>query len=104
MPDLFKEIIPSILQTKTNVFEEETDYKDYNPFIINRSLSYHLDCIFYVNEMNINHHIDKDVTLTRSILCDGDSIGVGCTKVDQLIVHTYNKRVSYRSPVVEGIC
>jgi len=52
MTDLFKEIIPSILQTKKNILENE---KDYNSFIVNRALSYHMDCILYANEMNKNH-------------------------------------------------
>lgn len=50
MTDLFKEILPSILQTKKDVLENESDYK---PFIINRSLSYHMDCILYANQMNM---------------------------------------------------
>lgn len=60
MPDLFKEIIPSILQTKNNVFENE-NYKDYTPFIINRALSYHLDCLPYVAEMCLLSNLDKDM-------------------------------------------
>lgn len=52
MPDLFKEIIPSILQTKENVIRDEIDLKDYKPFLVNRALSYHMDCVLYVNEMN----------------------------------------------------
>lgn len=61
MPDLFKEIVPSILQTKKNVFENDPDYKDYNPFIMNRALSFHPDCIPYVEEMNRLHFLDKDM-------------------------------------------
>ena len=61
MPDLFKEIVPSILQTKKNVFENDPDLKDYNPFIINRALSFHPDCIPYVEEMNRLHFLDKDM-------------------------------------------
>lgn len=60
MPDLFKEVIPSILQTKKDVFNGE-GYEDYKPFLINRSLSYHMDCVLYVNEMNINPGVDKDM-------------------------------------------
>lgn len=41
--------------------EEELDFKDYAPFIVNRSLSYHLDCIGYANEMNLYPGIDKDM-------------------------------------------
>lgn len=61
MPDLFKEILPSILEKKKNVFRDELDYKDYNPYIINRALSYHMDCILYVNELNKNPNLDKDL-------------------------------------------
>ena len=60
MPDLFKEIIPSILQNKKNVFENE-NYSDYNPFIVNRALSYHLDCIPFVAEMSMLSNLDKDM-------------------------------------------
>ena len=49
MTDLFKDIIPSILQTKKNVLEEE---KDYNAFVINKALSFHYDCVLQANEMN----------------------------------------------------
>jgi hypothetical protein len=61
MPDLFKEVIPSILQTKKSVFRDEVDYKDYSPFVVNRSLSYHLDCVLYVQEMNRYPLLDKDM-------------------------------------------
>jgi hypothetical protein len=61
MPELFKDIIPSILQTKKNVFVDEMDYRDYKPFIVNRSLSYHMDCVLYVNEMNVHCSIDPDM-------------------------------------------
>lgn len=60
MPDLFKEVIPSILQTKKNPFQDELDYKDYVPFLINRALSFHQDCVLYANEMNLRPFIDKD--------------------------------------------
>ena len=56
MADLFKEIIPSILQTKKYVLETE---KDYVPFVVNRSLSYHIDCILHVNQMNMNHSLPQ---------------------------------------------
>jgi hypothetical protein len=59
MPDLFKDIVPSILETKQNVLIEEHDEKDYNPYIVNRALSYHLDCVPYVNQINQVHFVDK---------------------------------------------
>ena len=61
MPDLFKEIIPSILQNKKSVIHDEIDLKDYTPFVVNRALSYHLDCVLYVNELNRLPGIDKDM-------------------------------------------
>jgi hypothetical protein len=61
MPDLFKEILPSILEKKKSVFQDEYDYKDYKPFVVNRALSYHMDCVLYVNEMNIHTGIDSDM-------------------------------------------
>ena len=48
-----------ILHKKTT--DEELDFKDYAPFIVNRSLSYHLDCVRYANEMNLWPSIDKDM-------------------------------------------
>lgn len=41
--------------------EEELDFKDYAPFIVNRSLSYHLDCVLYANDMNLHPGVDKDM-------------------------------------------
>jgi hypothetical protein len=61
MPDLFKEIIPSILQTKKNVIRDEIDLKDYKAFIVNRGLSFHLDCVLYANEMNVHNQLDPDM-------------------------------------------
>jgi hypothetical protein len=61
MPDLFKEIIPSILQTKKSVIHDDIDLKDYLPFIVNKALSYHGDCVPYANEMNMFPGLDKDL-------------------------------------------
>jgi hypothetical protein len=61
MPDLFKEIIPSILQTKKSPFEQDYEYRDYVPFVVNRALSYHRDCLLYVAELNRLNFLDKDI-------------------------------------------
>jgi hypothetical protein len=60
MADIFKDIIPSILQTKKNPFQDELEYKDYVPFVVNRALSFHLDCVLYANEINLHNQLDKD--------------------------------------------
>lgn len=57
MSDLFKEIIPSILQHKTDVVTSENE-KDYVPFVVNKALSFHYDCILYANQMNLNPNTD----------------------------------------------
>lgn len=56
--DTFKNIIPSILQTKEHILSIDEE-KEYNPFIVNKALSHHMDVLFYVNQMNSNPHIDK---------------------------------------------
>jgi len=61
MPDLFKEIIPSILQTKKSVIHDDIDAKDYVPFVVNRALSYHMDCVLYANQLNLYPELEKDL-------------------------------------------
>jgi hypothetical protein len=34
--------------------EDGLEFKDYAPFIVNRSLSYHMDCVLYANEINLH--------------------------------------------------
>ena len=42
--------------------EDHTEnISEYPPFIVNRCLSGHLDCIMFVNEMNKYHFLDKDM-------------------------------------------
>jgi len=57
MPEL-KDWLNSINFTKENLSENIQDYPSY---IINRCLSAHIDCIMYVNEMNLHHSLDKDM-------------------------------------------
>jgi len=48
-----------VLHTKKP--DDELDFKDYAPFIVNRSLSYHIDCVLYANDMNLWPSTDKDM-------------------------------------------
>lgn len=57
MSDLFKDIVPSILQTKKKVVTQENE-GDYVPFVVNKALSFHYDCVLYANEMNRHPNID----------------------------------------------
>lgn len=57
-----KDWLKSITLTKENLLKDNSEaIKEYPPFIINRCLSGSIDCIMYANEMNMNHHIDKDL-------------------------------------------
>lgn len=57
-----KDWLNSINFTKEDLTEENPDLiKEYPPFIINKCLSGQIDTILYANEMNINHHLDKDM-------------------------------------------
>ena len=51
--------VNQILYGKKNLIVDEESEKGYASFLINRSLSYHKDCIAYANEMNSRHHLDK---------------------------------------------
>ncbi len=53
-----KDWLNSINFTKEDLSE---DIKSYPPYIINKCLSGHLDCILFANEMNKNHHLSKDM-------------------------------------------
>jgi hypothetical protein len=53
------DFVKEILQGKKQLIVDDLSEKEYNPFIINRSLSYHKDCVMYANEMNRRHFLDK---------------------------------------------
>jgi len=49
----------SINWTKKNIMKDDIDEKAYNPFLVNRTLSYFQDTIAYANIMNQYHHLDN---------------------------------------------
>lgn len=51
--------VKEILSGNKQLIVDELTEKEYKPFLTNRSLSYHRDCIFYANEMNQHHHLDN---------------------------------------------
>lgn len=53
------EYVNQILQGKKQLIVDGITEKLYEPFLVNRALSYHKDCIMYANEMNRRHLIDK---------------------------------------------
>ena len=53
-----KDWLNSINYNKDDLSE---DIKTYPPYIINRCLSGHMDCVMFANEMNMYSHLDKDM-------------------------------------------
>ena len=51
--------VNAILQNKQQLIVDESTEKAYSPFLTNRALSYHKDCIMYANEMNMRHNLDN---------------------------------------------
>lgn len=49
----------SINHQKNYLMDDEQAVKEYNPYIINRCLSGFMECVLYVNELNIHSHLDK---------------------------------------------
>lgn len=59
MADLFKEIIPSILQTKEYALLTEQDEKGYSSFMVNKALSFHRDTALIANAINVYPNLDN---------------------------------------------
>lgn len=56
------DFLKTINDTKENLIDNDTENtKYYNSFVINRSLSYFPDTIYFANEMNKFHQIDVDL-------------------------------------------
>lgn len=49
----------AINYSKKNIMVDDIAEKQYNPFMVNRTLSYFNDTVLMANEMNLNHHLDN---------------------------------------------
>ena len=57
-----KDWLNSINFSKNNLLEESPEsIKEYPPYIVNKCLSGEIDSILFANEMNMNHHLNKDM-------------------------------------------
>ena len=57
-----KDWLNSINYNKDNLIQDHPEtIKSYTPFIVNKCVSGHLETVLFANEMNVNHHIDKDM-------------------------------------------
>lgn len=52
------EYLKAINESKKDIMIDDLSEKEYNPFIINKGLSYFKDTVLYANEMNKNHTLD----------------------------------------------
>lgn len=53
------DFVKSINDTKENIITDEWSEEQYNPFIVNKALSFTPDTIIYANEMNSRPHLEK---------------------------------------------
>ena len=55
------DFINAVTYTKENLIVDEWSEKQYNPYIINKGLSFGQDTIFAANAMNSRPHINKNI-------------------------------------------
>jgi len=53
--------VKEILQGKKQLIVDDLTEKEYVPFLVNRALSQHKDCVLFANEMNRRHFLDKKI-------------------------------------------
>ena len=53
------DFVKSVSYTKKDLMVDEVEEKAYQPFLINKALSYHQDSVFLTNEMNVRHGVDN---------------------------------------------
>jgi len=51
--------VNAINYSKKDIMVDDLSEKEYNPFIINKALSFFPDTILFANEMNKYHHLDS---------------------------------------------
>ena len=52
------DFVKSVSSDKTDIMVDDIEEKSYQSFLINKSLSYHQDSVFFTNEMNCRHGLD----------------------------------------------
>ena len=52
------DFVKSVSYDKKDIMVDDVEEKAYAPFLINKSLSYHEDSLFFTNEMNCRHGLD----------------------------------------------
>jgi hypothetical protein len=55
------DFVKSISDTKQNLMVDDDSIKAYIPYIVNKSLSGDVNCVFYANEMNIHSSLTNEM-------------------------------------------
>ena len=53
------DFVKSVSYDKKDIMVDDIEEKAYQPFLINKALSYHQDSVFFANEMNWRTHVDN---------------------------------------------
>lgn len=53
------DFVKSVSYDKKDIMVDDYEERNYAPFLINKSLSYHQDSVFFTNEMNCRYHLDN---------------------------------------------
>jgi len=53
------DFVKSVSSDKKDIMVDDIEEKAYQPFLINKSLSYHQDSVSFTNEMNCRHGLDN---------------------------------------------
>jgi hypothetical protein len=53
------DFVKAVSSTKQDLIVDDVSEKQYQPFLANKSLSYHRDAIYFAQEMNTAHHLDN---------------------------------------------
>ena len=86
-----KDWLNSINFTKQNLIEEDPDaISKYPPYIVNRCLSGHLDCIMFANEMNkFPNLIRRNIVYLNTLRKKKDSLP-GSVRIKSRILKSSN--------------
>ena len=52
------DFVSAVSYTKEDIMPDTLAEKAYNPYLTNKSLSYHQDAVLFANEMNSRYHLD----------------------------------------------
>ena len=53
------DFVKDVSYTKKDNMPDKVAEKSYQPFLVNKALSYHQESVFFSNEMNVRHSLDN---------------------------------------------